>query len=120
MKKLVLKANTIGAPAFPGLTLSGGQILGGIQAIASDSIPSGAALMFAADAIVGNSDAILPGKSEQATLQMESTSPDSPPVAGTQLLSLWQNDLLALRMERFFGFTIMRSSRVASLSGVSY
>ena len=71
-------------------------------------------------AIVGNADAILPGKSEQSTLQMESTSPDSPPVAGTVLLSLRQNDLLALRMERFFGFTVMRTSGVASLSGVSY
>jgi hypothetical protein len=95
-------------------------VFGGVTAIASDSIPFGAALMFAADAIVGNADAILPGKSEQSTLQMESTSPDSPPVAGTVLLSLWQNDLLALRMERFFGFTVMRTSGVTSLSGVSY
>ena len=41
---------------------------------------------------------------------MELTSPDSLPVAGTVLLSLRQNDLLALRMERFFGFTVMRTS----------
>ena len=120
MKKLVLKSNSVGSPAFPGLTLSGGEVFGGVTAIASDSIPFGAALMFAADAIVGNADAILPGKSEQSTLQMESTSPDSPPVAGTVLLSLRQNDLLALRMEQFFGFTVMRASGVASLSGVSY
>ena len=120
MKKLVLKSNSVGSPAFPGLTLSGGEVFGGVTAIASDSIPFGAALMFAADAIVGNADAILPGKSEQSTLQMELTSPDSPPVAGTVLLSLRQNDLLALRMERFFGFTVMRTSGVASLSGVSY
>ena len=120
MKKLVLKSNSVGSPAFPGLTLSGGEVFGGVTAIASDSIPFGAALMFTADAIVGNADAILPGMSEQSTLQMESTSPDSPPVAGTVLLSLRQNDLLALRMERFFGFTVMRTSGVASLSGVSY
>jgi hypothetical protein len=120
MKKLVLKSNSVGSPAFPGLTLSGGEVFGGVTAIASDSIPSGAALMFDATSIVGNADAILPGKSEQSTLQMEGTAPDSPPVAGTVLLSLWQNDLLALRMERFFGFTVMRSSGVASLSGVAY
>jgi hypothetical protein len=48
------------------------------------------------------------------------TSPDSPPTASTNLISLWQSDLLARRMERFFGFTVMRASGVASLSGVNY
>ena len=62
MKKLVLKSNSVGSPAFPGLTLSGGEVFGGVTAIASYFIPFGAALMFAADAIVGNADAILPGK----------------------------------------------------------
>ncbi len=120
MKKLILKANTIGAPAFPSLSLTGGTMLGGIIAIASDAIPAGTAVMFAADAIVGNSDQLLPGKSEQSTLQLESTSPDSPPLTTTALVSLWQNNLRALRVERFFGYTIMRASGVASLSGVSY
>jgi hypothetical protein len=119
MKKLTLKANSVGSPAFPGLSLTGGTVFGGITAIASDSIPSGAALMFAADSLVGNADVILPGKSEQSTLQME-TAPDSPPTAATTPLSLWQSDLLALRMERFFAYTVMRASGVASLSGVSY
>jgi hypothetical protein len=119
MKKLVLKSNSVGSPAFPGLTLTGGTVFGGVTAIASDSIPANTALMFAADAIVGNADVIVPGRSEQSTLQME-TSPDSPPAASTNALSLWQSDLLALRMERFFGYTVMRASGVASLSGVNY
>jgi hypothetical protein len=50
---------------------------------------------------------------------MES-APDSPPTGATVMLSLWQNDLVALRMERFFGFTLMRSNGAASLSGVNY
>jgi hypothetical protein len=119
MKKLVLKSNAVGSPAFPGLTLNGGTVFGGVVAIASDSIPANTALMFSADAIVGNADVIVPGRSEQSTLQME-TAPDSPPAASTTALSLWQSDLLALRMERFFGFTVMRASGVASLSGLNY
>jgi hypothetical protein len=120
MKSIMVKANTAGAPVFPNLGINGGELFPGVTAIASDSISSSAALLFDATAIVGNSEAIIPGRSEQGTLQMESTAPDSPPTASTVMLSLWQNDLLALRMERFFGFTVMRSSGVASLSGVNY
>jgi hypothetical protein len=120
IKGLVAKSSTAGSPAFPELTITGGPFIGGITAIASDSISSSAALLFDATAIVGNSEGIIPGRSEQGTLQMESTAPDSPPTASTVLLSLWQNDLICLRLERFFGFTIMRSSGVASLSGVNY
>ena len=119
MKKLVLKANSIGSPAFPNLGIMGGEIIPGITAIASDSVPSGTAVMFDATSVVGNADIIIPGRSEQATLQME-TSPDSPPGASTVPVSLFQSDLLALRLERFFGYTVMRTSGVASLSGVSY
>ena len=68
--------------------------------------------MFDATSVVGNADIIIPGRSEQATLQME-TSPDFPPGASTVPVSLFQSDLLALRRERFFGYTVMRTSGVA-------
>src|SRR2546430_2146400 len=119
IKGLVAKANAGGTPAFPELTITGGPLFGGITAIASDSISSAAALLFDATAIVGNADLIGPGRSRSGTPQM-GTAPDSPPTSATALLSLWQNDLIALRMERFFVFTLMRSSGAASLSGVSY
>src|SRR5262249_55238192 len=119
MKSIVTKSNTGGTPAYPNLGPNGGEIFPQVTAIASDQISSSAALMFAADAIVGNSDTIRLDGSDQAALDM-STSPDSPPVAATVKLSLWQQDLRALRAERFFGFTVMRASGVASLSGVAY
>jgi hypothetical protein len=119
IKSIMAKANTSGAPMFPNLGIAGGELWPGVTAIASDSISSSAALLFDATAIVGNSDALVPGKSEQSTIQMEA-APDSPPTGATSLLSLWQNDLLALRMERFFGFTLLRANGVASLSGVAY
>jgi hypothetical protein len=119
MKGIIGKAAASGAPAFPNLGPTGGELFPGVVAIASDQISSSAALLFDATAIVGNSGLLVPGRSGQSTLQME-TAPDSPPTGATQLLSLWQNDLLALRLERWFGYTIMRSSGIASLSGVNY
>ncbi len=120
MKGIMAKATAGGQPAYPNVGINGGELFPGVQAISSDSIAAGAALLLDATAIAGNSDVITPGKSEQSTLQLESTSPDSPPVAGTTVLSLWQNNMLALRMERYFAFTLLRTSGVASLSGVNY
>jgi hypothetical protein len=119
MKSIVTKGNVGGQPAYPTLGPNGGELFPGVVAIASDQISSSAALMFAADAIVGNADALVPDNSDQTTLQLE-TSPDSPPSASTSMLSLWQTDNRALRMERWFGYTVMRASGVSSLSGVAY
>jgi hypothetical protein len=120
IKSIMTKANAGGQPAYANLGINGGEIWPGVTAIASDQISSSAALMFDATAIVGNADIIVPDRSDITSLQMESTTPDSPPTASTILVSLWQADLRALKMERWFGFTVMRSSGVASLSGVSY
>jgi hypothetical protein len=119
LKKLILKASSTGAPAFPELTLNGGSIFGGVWAIASDQIPANTALMFAGDALAGNSDPIVLDGTEQAVVMLD-TSPDSPPLASSVMLSLWQTDHRALRAERFFGFAITRATGIASLSGVSY
>jgi hypothetical protein len=119
MKKLMLKAQTSGNPAFPNLGPNGGQLLPGVTAIASDQVGSGVAILVAADAVAGNADLVTLDASEQSILQM-STTPDSPETASTIFLSLWQTDHRALRCERYFGFVVCRTSGVASLSGVSY
>jgi hypothetical protein len=119
IKSIMTKSNAGGTPAYPNVGINGGEIFPDVTAIASDAIASTAALLVDATALAGNSDAIIPGRSEQSTSQLES-SPDSPPTAATTTLSLWQSDMLALRTERFFGYTIMRTTGIASLSGVSY
>jgi capsid protein len=118
VKKLAMKASSTGAPAWPSLTVNGGDIAG-IAVLPSDQIASTAAVMFAGDALAGNSDPIRLDGTEQAAVQLD-TSPDSPATATTTMLSLWQTDHRALRAERFFGFTVTRASGIASLSGVSY
>ena len=119
MKKLVLKSNTIGAPAFPALGPTGGEIMPSITAIASDQIPSGAAILVDATQLAGSADAFRLDATEQAVVQLD-TAPDSPAIASTTMLSLFQTDHRALRAERFFGFVVLRSSAAASLSGVAY
>lgn len=119
MKSIMAKSNAGGQPAYPNLGINGGQLWPNVTAIASNAISATAALMFDAHALVGNSEGLIPDQSTHATLQME-TAPDSPPTASTSLLSLWQTDNVALRLERWFGLTLLRSSGVASLSGVSY
>jgi hypothetical protein len=118
-KKLTLKASSTGAPAFPGMGVNGGEIVNGVTCLVSDQLPAGTALMADATGIAGSADVIVLDASQQSVVQME-TSPDSPPFASSALLSLWQSNLFALRCERFFGFVVLRSSAVASLSGVNY
>jgi Phage capsid family len=118
VKKLAMKASSTGAPAWPSLTVNGGDIAG-ITVLPSDQIASSAAVMFAGDALAGGSDPIVLDGTEQAVVQLD-TSPDSPAIASSVMLSLWQTNHRALRAERWFGFVVTRASGVASLSGVSY
>lgn len=57
--------------------------------------------------------------SRQASVQMD-TAPDSPPVASTVQVSLWQSDLLAVKLLRFINWQMRRPGSVAVLTGVNY
>ena len=117
MKKLLLKSTGQGGIAFP--ALGDGSLIPGITAIASDQLAAGVAIMVDATAIAGSADALMLDASNTTNLEMQ-TTPDSPPTGSTVVTSLYQSNLTALRCERFFGFTLLRSNAVASLSGVSY
>lgn len=120
MKRLALKSSSTGAPAFPGLGPTGGELMPGVTAIAVDALGTpGFSLMVDATGLAGSADIIRLDASEQGTLQLE-TAPDSPPTASTTLLALWQANLRALRCERFFGYVVLRADAVASISGTNY
>jgi hypothetical protein len=53
---------------------------------------------------------------DQATIQMD-TAPDSPPTGSTNVISLWQNNLVGLIAERFFTVTKVRSNSVVTVTG---
>ena len=51
----------------------------------------------------------------QATLKMD----DDPTAGSYQLVSLWQNNLVCMRAERFFGAAVLRSDGIAVISGMT-
>jgi hypothetical protein len=57
--------------------------------------------------------------SQQATVQLD-TPGDSPPTAATVMTSLWQNDLVALKAERFIGAKLLRADACAKITGAAY
>jgi hypothetical protein len=50
---------------------------------------------------------------------MDST-PDSPPTAATNMVSLWQQNMVAIKAERFINWAKRRSTSVAMISGAKY
>ncbi|MGE4253633.1 MAG: hypothetical protein AB7E84_00280 [Xanthobacteraceae bacterium] len=116
---LVTKTGTAGA-AFPLLRLDGtGEILGGIRALVSDAVPSGAIIAIDATGIAGNSELPTLQTIGQGDIQL-STTPDSPPSAASLWRSLWQHNERAIVVERFFGFSKIRAGSVSAVSGASY
>lgn len=98
---------------YPGLTVNGGTIAG-IRVVVSSAVGNNA-ILFDASQICANSDTITLDASEQATLQLS----DAPTDAATNLTSLWQANLRAIRATRYFGVEVLRSSAVAIISGTT-
>ena len=106
-----------GSSAFPNLGVSGGDI-SGVRVIPSDAVSAGMVILADAAAIAGNSDTV-----ELSTLSegsvMTDVPPNSPTTSSTNLVSLWQSDLSALRCERWWGCAKLRSNSVAAVSNAS-
>ena len=114
----VLHTNT-GAAAFEGLGVNGGTIVPGLTVIVSDGVSAGTAVLVDASQVAAASETMQLSASNEAIVQMDS-SPDSPPVAGSVMTSLWQANLTGLKAERSFAATKLSTTGVAALSGISY
>jgi hypothetical protein len=101
--------------AFPGLTVTGGTIAGGIEVIASESLPTNRSLMVVADGLIGNSLPFELRQIRQGDIQL-TTPPDSPSTAATVLRGMWQNNIQALTIERYWAMEPVRAKSLASLS----
>lgn len=114
-----------GGAAFPNLGAYGGSIWG-IPAIVSDNVPADSnspseKMIVAIDAaeVFLNDDGIELAASENALLEM-STAPDSPRTASTTLVSLWQQNLVAVSVRRYIRWQRRREGSVAILTGVPF
>jgi HK97 family phage major capsid protein/HK97 family phage prohead protease len=102
--------NPLGQPLFPGATQTGGTILG-YQAVASQAAGTTVALIQPNAILYADDGGVTIDISREASLQMD-TVLDNPPLATSLYTSLWQNNLVGLRAERFINWKKARTGVV--------
>lgn len=119
--------NSLGQPEFPGITMQGGTLLG-FPVVVSENVPAtggsptdGGLIIFAiaGEIMLADDGGVNIDVSREASLQME-TTPDSPTTGSTNLVSLWQHNLIAIKAERFVNWLKRRSTAVAFIQNTRY
>lgn len=117
--------NAFGQPQYPGISLGGdsGTLLGRPM-IVSDTVPVATAggmivLMKPSEILVADNGGVRVDMSREASVQM-AAPPDNPATASTVYTSLWQNNLVGIRAERFITWKKARATSAMYLSGVDY
>jgi HK97 family phage major capsid protein/HK97 family phage prohead protease len=127
---LSMMLNALGQPFFEGMSVNGGT-LAGLPVIVTNNLTqsvlaAGATppttvgdhimLIKANEILLADDGGITIDASDQASLQM-----DTAPTAGpAQLVSLWQNNLVGIRAERFINWKKRRAAATTYLTGVNY
>lgn len=108
-----LMVNALGQPQFPGVTMQGGTFVG-FPIIASENVPTvggspadGSRIIFALQdqILLADDGQVTVDVSREASLQMD-TSPDSPQTSSTVMMSLWQNNLVGIKVERYINWLL--------------
>lgn len=116
--------NALGQPEFPGIDMNGGTFFG-LPVVVSESVPANVAvgdegariiLAKASEILLADDGGVTLDVSREASLQM-----DSAPSAGAQsLVSLWQNNMVALRAERYINWKRRRAQAVGYIDSANY
>lgn len=104
-----------GVPFFPNLSVAGGSVYG-VNVVTSASVGTLKILVHNPDILVADDGGVEIDVSREASIQM-SDAPDDPTVATSVLVSLWQNNLIGIRAERFINWLRSRPVSVALLAG---
>jgi HK97 family phage major capsid protein len=102
--------NALGQPLFGDLTVSGGTAMG-IRVVPSQSAGNNVILVAPSTVLYADDGGVTIDVSREASVQMDS-APMSPPDATVVLTSLWQNNLVGLRAERFINWKRGRTGGV--------
>jgi len=113
--KNIAMISNAGVAAFPNLTPQGGTIQG-VPVVVSDAVPTNQIVCVDASGIGANQGEVSLQEVDQGTLQLDS-APASPPDASAIYVSLWQMNLVGLRVERFFVGAKLRSDAAAVIQG---
>jgi HK97 family phage major capsid protein/HK97 family phage prohead protease len=122
-----LMTNSLGNKEFPDINMNGGTLLG-IPVVTSENIPATGGsptdgypiiLASAPDILLADDGDVTIDASQEASLQME-TAPDSPATASTTFVSMFQQNQIAIRAERYINWAKRRSTAVAYISNAKY
>lgn len=112
--------NPLGQPEFPGLGAEGGTFMG-LPVLVSEVVPADSngsiiVLVKQSEILIADEGGVTIDVSREASLQM-----DSAPTSGAaQLVSLFQQNMLAVRAERMVTWRKRRPQAVAYISGANY
>lgn len=95
---LSMMKNALGQKAYPDVTINGG-FLAGLPVIVSSAFGTNVVLFAADQILIGGDDNVTVDMSDQASLEMLDTGFTQDQPTGAVLVSLWQNNLVALRAE---------------------
>lgn len=118
--QLSLMKTTLGVFEFPTMSANGGTLFG-IPVLVSNYVPSGiVVLMNANDVYLSDDGGVNVAMSNQASLEMETAPANtpnngaSPPAISAQaLVSMFQTNSVAIRVERFINWSRRRDAAVA-------
>lgn len=125
--QISMMQNALGQNEYPNLTMNGGTAFG-LPVITSEGVPStggsptdGDPIIVAStpDILLADDGQVTIDVSREATLQMDS-APDSPATASTVMYSLFQNNGVAIRAERYINWAKRRSTAVAYIQNAKY
>jgi len=109
-----LMQNALGQAEFPGITMNGGTLLG-LPVIVSQHVPSGLIVLAAASEIyLADDGQVMIDASREATLEMD----DGP--TGTATRSMFQNNEVAVRAERYVNWAKRRAAAAQIITGANY
>lgn len=109
--------NAFGAPAFPGVTPTGGTFMGlpvfTSQYLPTDSSGSVVMLIKGDEIFLGDEGGVQVSMSDQASLVMDDApSMNSTTPTAAQVVSLWQTNSVGFLVERFINFAKRRNQAV--------
>ena len=115
---LSFRNNLDGSPEFPGLSINGGTYKG-LKFITSQAAGGNVIALQPRLILYADEGGVTIDASEQASIQMDS-APASPADATTVYVSLWQNNLVGLRAERFINWAKADANAVKYLTATAW
>lgn len=117
---LSMKKNALGQKMYPEMTLLGGTFQG-LPAIVSQYAGTNLTLLNAPDIYLADDGGVAVDMSREASLEMESDpTGDSVTPTGTEMVSMFQTNSVAIRAERWINWKRRRTAAVAVITNVNY